>query len=179
MSKRKDSKKIIIGAVVLAMILIGGGASAWYIVDHNKIDTSQNVDKTQTATETAQELVDAAVNTTDAVKKKDSAKKLQSLVNKSDSKDDKATYSAALIEVYINTGDYGAAVKVAEAADTENPTDYSASVVADSYEMMGDYKNAAKYYAIAASRADNPHDPTQRAPYNDYMNAKRAAEAKR
>ena len=84
---------------------------------------------------------------------------------------------SGVVDVYTNAGDKTAALGAAKDYEKSSESAHSAEVLAGTYYAKGDYKDAAKYYGIAADRSEKPARSTERAPYNDYMNLKREAES--
>jgi tetratricopeptide (TPR) repeat protein len=90
----------------------------------------------------------------------------------------KADQQTELATIYYNEKDYQKALVLAHEAEASHASASSAAVIAQNYVMLGNYRQAVKYYGLAMERSDRPASATERAPYNDYQNLKKEAEAK-
>ena len=168
-------KKIVIAVVCLVVISISAAGYWYYSLQKDANEHKQTV-QPPTAEEKTNELIDKA-SQSDGAAASDQADKLKKLAQGTSSKDDKDTYLSGVVDVYTNAGDKTAALGAAKDYEKSSESAHSAEVLAGTYYAKGDYKNAAKYYGIAASRSEKPDRSTERAPYNDYMNLKREAES--
>lgn len=105
-----------------------------------------------------------------------SVKELEDQAEKADSVADKQNYYTAIVDMSANNRDFKTALENANKAEDLSPTAHTAEVIAAVYMQQGDFKNAAKYYQIAADRCEKTDDPSIQSPYNDYMIYKKAAE---
>lgn len=166
-------KKLIVGIVVI--ILIAGAVGGyWYFFLREEV-AQKNTTKPPTAEEKASQIVAEASQTEGDVSEQ--AKKLKKLAGETSSKEDKETYLGSAVDVYTNAGDDSAAFGAAKEYEDASQSALSAAALARSYYEKGDYKNAAKYYGIAADRSEKPASANERAPYNDYMILKHEAES--
>lgn len=173
MSKQK--RRYITLVVVLALIVIGGAsAGIWYALS-NSTEKQADTNTPITAEQKAQDIVDSVANGVDATV---AGEQLEQLADDTSDTKERSDYLAAASDLYVNSNNYPSALKVASTVEESNESALSAGSIAHIYELQGDYENAAKYYQIAADRSDKPLNSSERAPYNDYLLLKKAAEAK-
>lgn len=169
--KHKLSKKMRLVFIVLLVILLIGvilGGVYFYLLTNGKINQAKTPEQNVT------KIIEESTTSGDV---KASQDKLQDLADNETNIDDKLTYMYASVDLYYNSGDYENGLKAAKEVEDLKKTALSASVLAYGYMKSEDYKNAAKYYGIAADRSEKVTDNTLNMPYNDYMNLKKEAEA--
>jgi|GEM_PF-1287141 tetratricopeptide (TPR) repeat protein len=165
--KRVHKKKLFLVAVT-TLIIVGCGAA--YLLWH--------VSKKQDIATPEQRVTEIVENATTPSNQATAQKKLKELADGEKDTNNKLVYLSGSADLYFNTSDYKSGLEVTKQIEALRQTALSAGSVAEAYMQLGDFKNAAKYYGIAASRSDKPTRETERAPYNDYMIMKRQAEAK-
>lgn len=167
-------KKVIIGIAVILVLASAAAVGYWYYFLREEI-SQKDAPKPLTAQEKADKIVaEASQSEGDG---SDQADKLKDLADKTSDEEDKETYLSSAVDIYTNAGNDTAAFGAAKEYEQTSQSALSAAALARSYYEKEDYKNAAKYYGIAADRSEKPSRSNERAPYNDYLNLKREAES--
>lgn len=159
-------KKIILISVIAILVLSCGAVYWWHVSNRQDIATPE------------QRVTEIVENATTPSNQATAQRKLKELADGEKDTNNKLVYLSGSADLYFNTSDYKSGLEVMKQIETLRQTALSAGNIAEAYMQLGDFKNAAKYYGIAASRSDKPTRETERAPYNDYMIMKRQAEAK-
>lgn len=105
------------------------------------------------------------------------AAELDQLISDEDNPDKKREYQNELSLIYLQQGKHDQALDLAKAVEASGQSAISAAALADVYMANEQYDLAAQYYGVAMERSPKPSRPTERAPYNDYANMKKEAEA--
>lgn len=182
------NKKILIILVIIIAVL---GLISWAFISTNGEKINQIInngknDNTNKKT-VSSDITDAIDNIEELKKQSDSTgditaleenqKKLQEYVNNSSNNDAKLLYLNESFLLYINNEMEDSALEIANQAEKIKPIASTASNLALVYMKMGSYQEAVEYYQLAADRSEKSDNPNESCPYNDYLIAKRNAEA--
>lgn len=173
---KKDKSLVIPIAVTSILVIIVAGLSLYLLFKPYAAQKTPTASQPTTATTKTNQLVDAAA--IDSQNKSKSISQLENLSKTETDKTKKGTYLSGIVDIYLNSNDPAQSVQAAKTYDDYSGDALSAASLAHSYEVNGDYKNAAKYYQVAADRSVKPPSPDSNAPYNDYMIKKQEMESK-
>ncbi len=176
--KLKSVKKKWLVIAAISTVVVGAGV--WWLIANTSIWQNFGATKDSrltTAKKKATDLDNKAGASPSKEVLSDTQDELADLAKSASSKEEKQVYLLKSIQLYINDKDFDSALTVSEELDDTNPSAMTAANIAMAYMGLGDYRNAADYYQLAADRSEKTTDPTVRSPYNDYMILKRQAEA--
>lgn len=175
-SKRNKKINKILLTIVGLIVVVGLAAGAFFYYNKTTKPAGEaGTQKPLTTDEKIAQIIDSTADDNSNVEHAQS--ELKKLIGNEKDTTKQSSYLSASARIYINAGDYSNALIAAQKSEAVNPTALSAADVAMAYSQSEDYKNAAKYYDLAAKRSPKPASPTERAPYNDYIILKNAAEA--
>lgn len=168
---RKHIRLVIFVALVVVAVI---GTVGYFGILANRPSSSTEQKKPLT---TAKEKVSQLLDSDDPAVVTQAQQQLQKLADSEPDPTIKAVYISGLAQSYAASNDYTSALSFSKQAEVADPTAITAATIGAYAQESGDFALAAKYFGIAASRSDNPNDPTKNTPYNDYMVMKREAEA--
>lgn len=174
------TKRVAAGLALLAVVLVGAAT----LMHDNGAEPSKAKDDSavvspKTAESDAQNTVSDYLNQTDQTPAglQASVDKLTALAQSAKTTQDKQTYNSAIVQLYVQAGNYDGALTTATQANDTIKTASTAAQLAGVYEAQQDYANAAKYYALAVSLSPKTA-PEERSGYNDYLAKQKQMEAK-
>jgi flagellar basal body-associated protein FliL len=92
--------------------------------------------------------------------------------------DEKEAYALKSVELLQLADKPKEALQEAIRVDTTYASASTAATIAALYNSTGNYKQAAKYYGLAAARSSKTDDPSVRSAYNDYKGSEEQMKAK-
>lgn len=164
--KKVQNIKIYLVLLVTIVIFSCGTGLWWYLRNQQDVATPE------------QRVSEIVENATTADNKRAAQEELKNLAEAEQDTQKKLVYLSGAADLYLSSNDFKKGVEVTRQIESLESTALNAGNLAEAYMQLSDFKNAAKYYGIAASRSEKPARETERAPYNDYMIMKKAAEAK-
>ena len=180
----KHIKGIII-VVLVAVLILAGVIFAFYRFSPNNSAKTKSTDTNteanqQSITESKEQVahLDSKLGASPSKATLNNAQaELAQLAKTATTNDAKQIYLSKSVELYAYNKDYQSALLIALQAEQIKPTALTAADFGYIYQKLSDYRNAAKYYQLAADRSDKTTDPKEKSPYNDYMISKREVEA--
>ena len=176
--------KIIIISVLIVIIVLSGAIFAVFQLNpfnSGKQNNAENVEASKQLIAESKEKVAQLDSQLGVMPSKDeinqAQNKLTQLTEDATSDEAKQVYINKSIQLYVNNDEFKSALTLALEAEQIKPTALTADHLAYIYKCLDDYKNAAKYYQLAADRSEKTNNPKARCPYNDYLILKREVEA--
>ncbi len=163
LSRRRKIVVLVSGVVLVAAILVwvffvrGNNETGARLTaeDQRYLETTRNIEKTVQQAQAAQNP-------------KDIASQLEQKANTAQDKTESVAFMGAAVSSLIDANSFDEALATALRFESKGPTAYTAELIARSYNAKGDFKKAAEYYGIAASRSEKT-GPNQDSPYNQYL----------
>lgn len=167
--QRKGRILLIVGGLLFLCILLG-------LVYYFTVYVPSMNKNPQTVEQKISDVLERSSSTESDIENQ--KQELQSLAEKESDTEKKAQYLSAAVDLYAASDDTSATLDVARQYEEVAKSAESAGSLASAYEQTGDYKNAARYYGIAAERSPKPASENERAAYNDYRLLQKEMEAK-